>query len=72
MIVTALFGSNLKHPAGKGVDGGICRRYACKALNARIGRIVVTEEDLAALKDPEKGPARLPEILARVSDLAKP
>jgi hypothetical protein len=32
----------------------------------------VTEEDLAALKDPEKGPARLPEILARVRDLAKP
>jgi hypothetical protein len=62
----------LERNAGKAVLGGKCRRYACKALNARIGRIVVTEEDLAALKDPEKGPARLPEILARVRDLAKP
>jgi len=57
---------------GKGVDGGACRRYAREALNARLGRTVVTDEDLAVLQDPEKGPARLPEILARVRDLAKP
>ena len=59
-------------PAGKGVRGGTCRRYAGKAINARIGRTVVTDEDLAGLKDPEKGPARLQVILARVRDLAKP
>ncbi len=57
---------------GKGVDGGVCRRYAREAINARIGRTVVTNEDLAALQDPEKGPARLRVILARVRGIIKP
>ena len=57
---------------GKGVNGGACRRYAREALNARIGRTVVTDEDVAALQDPEKGPARLRVMLTRVRELIKP
>jgi hypothetical protein len=57
---------------GKGVNGGVCRRYAREALNARFGRTMVTDEDIAALQDPKKGPARLSVILARVHDLIKP
>ena len=55
-----------EHPAGKGIQGGTYRRLAGKALEARIGLTVVTDEDLAALKDPEQGPVRMNMILARV------
>ena len=55
-----------ERPLGKCIQGGICRRLAGKALNARLGREVVTNEDLAALKDPEQGPTRLWIVLARI------
>jgi hypothetical protein len=51
---------------GKGTQGGRCRRQAAEVLKSRLGREVVTKEDLVALQDKEQGPARLRSILERL------
>lgn len=57
---------------GKGVRGGKCRRLACEALKVRVGHSVVSDEDITALKDAEKGSARLQLILTRLHELGSP
>jgi hypothetical protein len=56
---------------GKGSQGGRSRRRAADALNSRLGREVVTKDDLTTLQDPEQGPMRLQQILARLPQAGK-